>query len=68
MQVHRVLMLASLFIGVVGVVLVFVGHAREDHPRGLIELGSANVSNCNNIDGKLVLECSIFIYNRHQAY
>ena len=38
-------MLSSLFVGAVGVVMVFVGHAREDHPRGLIELGSANVSN-----------------------
>ena len=50
-------MLSSLFVGAVGVVMVFVGHAREDHPRGLIELGSANVSNRNNIDGKLALRC-----------
>jgi hypothetical protein len=38
-------MLASLFIGVVGVIMVFVGHSHEDNPRGLIDLGSANVSN-----------------------
>ena len=43
-QVHRVLMLASLFIGVVGVAMVFIGHAHEDNPKGLIELGSSNVS------------------------
>ena len=54
-------MLSSLFVGAVGVVMVFVGHAREDHPRGLIELGSANVSNRNNIDGKLALRCPTFI-------
>ena len=44
LQVHRVLMLASLFIGVVGVAMVFIGHAHDDNPRGLIELGSGNVS------------------------
>lgn len=37
-------MLASLFIGVVGVAMVFIGHAHEDNPKGLIELGSSNVS------------------------
>ena len=37
-------MLASLFIGVVGVAMVFIGHAQTDNPRGLIELGSGNVS------------------------
>ena len=36
-------MIASLCIGVVGVAMVFIGHAHEDNPRGLIRLGSDNV-------------------------
>ena len=44
MQVHRVCMLASLFIGAIGVAMVFIGHAHEDNPRGLIRLGKSNVS------------------------
>ena len=40
-----VLMLASLFVGIVGVAMVFIGHAHEDNPRGLIELGKGNVRN-----------------------
>ena len=43
-QVHLTLMLASLFVGSVGVAMVFIAHAREDNPRGLITLGSGNVS------------------------
>lgn len=43
-QVHMAFMLGSLFVGLVGVALVFIGHAHEDNPRGLIELGSNNVS------------------------
>lgn len=38
-----VLMLTSLFVGIVGVSMVFIGHAHEDNPRGLIELGKGNV-------------------------
>ena len=36
-------MLASLIVGAVGVAMVFIGHAHEDNPRGLIRLGSGNV-------------------------
>ena len=43
-QVHMTLMLASLVVGVVGVAMVFIGHAHQDNPRGLIPLGSENVS------------------------
>ena len=43
LQVHVTLMLTSLFVGVVGVALVFIAHAHKDNPRGLIPLGSENV-------------------------
>lgn len=42
-QVHRAFMMVSLFIGAIGVAMVFIGHAHEDNPRGLIRLGSSNV-------------------------
>ena len=43
-QVHRACMLATLFIGSIGVAMVFIGHAHENNPRGLIHLGTHHVS------------------------
>ena len=46
LQVHRACMLATLFIGVIGVAMVFIGHAHENNPRGLIHLGTHHVRSC----------------------
>lgn len=63
LQVHRACMLATLFIGLIGVAMVFIGHAHENNPRGLIHLGTHHVSGCISILLKLSLMMLLRLLN-----